>query len=73
MKSGVYFDCYYPSFCANCGKEISEFIDKDDIFDWKNKATYTCDCGTKYVRVVEDEDLAEETVSDLEMYRERGI
>lgn len=66
MKSGVYFDCYYPSFCANCGKEVNV---KDDLNDYKAKSTYTCECGTKFVRIVEEEDLSEETLKELNHYR----
>ncbi len=58
MKSGIYFDCDQPNFCVNCGDDLSGLSNFSIDPDWKYQATFECDCGAKFIRIINDENLS---------------
>ena len=67
MSSGAYFKCQYPRFCANCGEELTDFKDffgnLDNKEDWDYQIDYTCECGTKFIRLIENQNISRGVLS----------
>lgn len=58
-----------PEFCLSCGKRIHISGDKFNTQDWNAGASFVCDCGMRFQKVIRRAIL--EIAPDVRYYEEK--